>query len=640
MFQIKLFGLSDIDKSSLKSMLNLAKKQLLHDWVIVADGAAELSIYSFDSEEGRLAWQRHGDGLSALLSANDSTNEAVDFILKKPLRSKNFSTALNAISNQLDSHDISLSHLSTQTTKKKSPSLFKTLSKHFKTKNKPAEDLPALHFSLPELDDAAPDTILKPSQLQQWLAELTSQDINSVISAILGNLLPLNRTFISSHKRLELLELYRQPIHNLLFECDPRYIGQDHTSHTDYLQAIHALNLLVKELSIGYQIIVNEAYQQGHRPQSNTLFLNTINRLAETTSLSILHAYHYYLSPPPEAVACLHQLYIYCEASNTLQTLPTSKFEPTSVSFSHIYNQIMLTAIADPYRLAQTEIVELHTLMGRYADNISITPIIERNDDVLTSGHFYLDFASDKLPVSLANIPIEKRQLPSARLLNTHPVLNAIELDLRPNSNIVIQHENKAPNLTFLKKITPQINATYERQFERTATMATNKISLALGIKVITQSLNNNDRSQCSQWTVHNKGMGGMMVSGNDIDCYQLDIGDFIGVFEGNEAPAIAVIRWLHSDNGSTSMGLERYHAIPIAITVQSGGSDVLSGLLLSNDKNTPSENTLIVDQQLYSRGLRLQITTEGKTSAITADRLIERSARYEQFSFKLESSS
>lgn len=627
-------------------MLNLAQKQLLHDWVIVTDGAADLSIYSFDSEEGRQAWQRHGEGASALLSAIESTNETVDLILKKPLRSKNFSTALNSISTQLDSK-LAKDHIApiaaataiTQT-KAKSPSLFKTLSKHFKPKNKPANDLPTLNLSLPELDEIALDTILKPSQLQHWLTESKNQDSDTFISAILGNLLPLNRSSISSHKRLELLELYRQAIHHLLFKHDPRYAGQNQTSHTHYLQTVHALNLLIKELSIGYQIIVNQAYQQGLRPQSDTFFLNAINRLAETTSLSILHAYHYYLSPPSEAVACLHQLYIYCEASDTLQTVPSSKLAPTSISFSHIYKQIMLTAIADPYRLTQAEIVDLYTLMGRYAENINIKTIAKTTDNTMTSGHFYLDCGSDTLPTSFANISIEKQHILAARLLDTHAVLKAIEIDLNPNSDIVIQHEHKVPDLGFLKKITPQINATYQRQFERIPTVENTKLSLALGIKRITQGLNNNDRSQCSQWTIHNRGMGGMMVSCDEMDCYQLNIGDFIGVFENDKAPAIAVIRWLHTHTHSTSMGLERYNAIPVAMTVTTDNANVFSAILLSNDKNAPFEHSLIVEQALYSPGLSLQITTEAKTSTITLDKLIQRSARYEQFSFKLQSSS
>lgn len=627
-------------------MLNLAKKQLSHEWIIVTDGAADLSIYSLDSEDGRQAWQRHGDGASALLSASETTNEAVDLILKKPLRSKNFSTALNTISDNLSNAEVKVVEASPAVSaipkvKKKSPSLLRTLSKHFKTKNKPAKDLPALNLTLPKLEDTEPDTILKPSQLQKWLSDLTTKDSASVINDILGNLLPLNRGVISTNKRLELLEIYRQPIHKLLFDCDPRYVDQDHVSHTDYLQAIHALNLLIKELAIGYQIIVDEAYQQGLRPQSNTLFLSAIIRLAETSSFSILHAFHYYLSPPKEVVACLHQLYRYCEASTTLHAQNTSKDEKSSVSFAKIYNQIMLTAIADPYRLTQTEILNLYKLMARYADNVSIYPILESNGDRLTSGHFYLDFASDKLPSSLVNIPDDKRHISSAKLLDTQPVLKAIELDLNPESNSVIQHDTKVPDLQFLRKITPQINATYERQFKRVPTKGNSKLSLALGIKMITQGLNNHgDRSQFSQWTIHNRGMGGMMLSCHGIDCYQLNIGDFVGIFETNKVPTIAIIRWLHSDNGSTSMGLENHHATPVAITVTTDKSDISSGLLLSNDKNMQIENTVIVDKHIYSADLRLQIKERDKTYIVTLDKLIERSVRYEQFSFKLQASS
>jgi len=300
----------------------------------------------------------------------------------------------------------------------------------------------------------------------------------------------------------------------------------------------------------------------------------------------------------------------------------------------------MLMSIADPYRLSQNEILALYTLMGRYASKISIRPITSVGDQTPTSGHFYLDCSSNRLPAPLIAIPTEKRRISHARLLDTEPVLKAIEIDLRADTLPSLNHEIKTADISFLKKVTPQLNATYERQFERIPSVNNNQITLALGIPMISQGLTSGNTSQCSQWSIHNRGMGGMMVSCRDMDCFQLNIGDFVGVFEQDKLPSLAVIRWLHTDEKITRMGLESFSGIPITVKVTTETSEVLSGLLLSNPKSLQFENTLIVDQAIFHTSKRLQIKEKDGRYIITVDKLIEKSSTYEQFSFKLQSAS
>ncbi|MBL4638173.1 MAG: hypothetical protein JKY76_02310, partial [Proteobacteria bacterium] len=103
-FRIKLYGLTDKDKISLKSMLKLANDLLTHEWQVVDQGKAELYIYSFDSEEGLTAWQHREEGLTALLTVKGNITEPVDIILKKPLRTTNFSEALNIVEDKIAAH--------------------------------------------------------------------------------------------------------------------------------------------------------------------------------------------------------------------------------------------------------------------------------------------------------------------------------------------------------------------------------------------------------------------------------------------------------------------------------------------------------------------------------------------------------
>ncbi|HHA19053.1 MAG TPA: hypothetical protein ENK70_05050, partial [Methylophaga sp.] len=92
-FRIKACGLKKIDTTSLRSMLTLADNLLSHNWEIIEHDPVELCIYSLETEEGKEAWLAHDKGFSAILSSQKVT-ESADIILKKPLRTKNFSEAL------------------------------------------------------------------------------------------------------------------------------------------------------------------------------------------------------------------------------------------------------------------------------------------------------------------------------------------------------------------------------------------------------------------------------------------------------------------------------------------------------------------------------------------------------------------
>ena len=83
-------------------MLKLAADLLSHPWLLTDADDADLKVYCFDYPEGLSAWQsRTETGLSALLASHGNVTEAVDIIIKKPLRTANFSEALNLIDEQI-----------------------------------------------------------------------------------------------------------------------------------------------------------------------------------------------------------------------------------------------------------------------------------------------------------------------------------------------------------------------------------------------------------------------------------------------------------------------------------------------------------------------------------------------------------
>lgn len=103
--RMRAYGLHDTDMISLKSILALSSVALKHEWKMVESGQAELHVYSLATTEGKVAWQRHTQGYNAILSSQPAHDQSINFILKKPLRTRNFIEILNEVSEKITRSD-------------------------------------------------------------------------------------------------------------------------------------------------------------------------------------------------------------------------------------------------------------------------------------------------------------------------------------------------------------------------------------------------------------------------------------------------------------------------------------------------------------------------------------------------------
>ncbi|MCX4190303.1 hypothetical protein [Methylophaga sp. OBS3] len=160
--RIKACGLNEVDKTSLKSMLNLAADLLSHEWQLSEDSSAELHVYCFDYPGGEAAWQNRSTHVfNALLTSHGNVTEAVDIIIKKPLRTANFSEALNLIDDKVRGpqptkvrqNDPSTPAKKTEAKPSKLLQWSKTVQQQFLSLKKPASDLPQLNLAIDPLTE-------------------------------------------------------------------------------------------------------------------------------------------------------------------------------------------------------------------------------------------------------------------------------------------------------------------------------------------------------------------------------------------------------------------------------------------------------------------------------------------------------
>lgn len=636
--RLKLAGLNGVDKNSLNSMLRLSADLLTQEWIIVDGGHADLVIYAFDTDVGQQAWRDRKPGLTALLTNTGNVSEPVDIVLRKPLRKSNFSEALNLVEEKIrfqrEPAKNQSNTTSTKETAQKSGWTGKLLET-IKLRKKPASHLPSLELAKGKGSAKQTDTIKDPTLLQAWVNQLP-RNANQRAGTLLINLQPLCQINLKPMVMLSLLEIYRKAITDLLFTRDISAVKRDLYDTTENLRAIRVINELIAKLAVAYQQIIAYYYQRGETPNNNEAMLLCINRTTEMLALQILHAYHYYRAAPSGAWQQLHQFYLYQEAAGTLHETVALKEFYQSRSFFDLYAQIMLTGLADPYRLARFDVFRLFGLMAQFTDKVELSLLsykqIKTTSNFLLTGHFCIDCNDDDLPQPMIKTPIEIRASDKTRMLNTQPALLAVEntfKDAKSNSHVSLDTE-----LRLLKKIIPQLNTTHERRFHRLNTGKHRNVDIAHGINAIQQSLKQK-LTHALTWKLDNQSSGGLMAKRQTEGCYHLNIGDLVGIFESDFQVKLATIKWLQIDiDADTYIGMELIDGkpIPILCTPDGEAEQHPAMILPANDSQTAS--TMITEKGLYSPKRKIRVKGDGEPYVIITNGMIDSTLDYEQFNF------
>ncbi|WP_438970143.1 hypothetical protein [Methylophaga sp.] len=639
--RLKLAGLTDIDKSSLKSMLRLSSDLLTQEWLIVDEGQADLVIYSFDSEAGQQAWRQRESGFTALLTNTGNVTQPVDVVLRKPLRKTNFSEALNLIEEKIRLQQATdTPSAPPQKVAKKSEKLNKLLVT-LKLRKRPASHLPLLDLAEIEQSSKQTDIIKEPKLLQAWINQLP-REANQRVSTLLANLQSLCQFDLKPMTMLSLLEIYRTAVADLLFTRDISAVKRDIYFTTENLRAIRTTNELIAKLAVAYQQIIRFYYERGETPDNNKTLLLCLNRTTEMLALQILHSYQYYRSSPRGVWNRLHQLYLYQEKAGTLNEAVTLKELYNSRSFFDLYTQIILTGLADPYSLAKFDVFRLFGLMEQFTDKIELGLLslkqINTTSNFMLTGHFCIDCAGDALPDPMIKTSSEIRTSDHARLLNTQPALLAIENIFRNAKNT--SHASLDNELRLLKKIIPQLNTTHERRFHRLNTGKHRTIDIAHGINAVYQSLTNR-LTHALPWQLANQSSGGLMAKRQTDGCYHLNIGDFIGIFEDEFQVKLATIKWLHIDiDGDTHIGLELIEGKPIPVVCTPDGEAEQHPSLIIPSDVPKTESTMITEKGLYSPKRKIRVKDDDEPYIIVANGMIDSTLDYEQFNYTIKTGS
>lgn len=214
-----------------------------------------------------------------------------------------------------------------------------------------------LGFRIPEQRStirSAFDT--RPTQVARWIEQLPLANIGETARLVYGAITETNRLAIAEQQRFKLLELLTEPVDYVRESLKRHYIGQRFPLNAKAAKIAELVRRLQAEMAIGYIIIVNgHLIKLGDR-RSNPALAISIHRAIYYLGGALLTIFQTYSRPPGHFWRELHHLYGCAERLELDQREVSVSNGRAIGTIGDIYKRVLLLALADPYRLRQTDL--------------------------------------------------------------------------------------------------------------------------------------------------------------------------------------------------------------------------------------------------------------------------------------------
>jgi cyclic-di-GMP-binding protein len=236
-----------------------------------------------------------------------------------------------------------------------------------------------------------------PAAVARWVETLPAVNIGETARRLYEALGDLSQQTLSPAQRFKALELLRPQVFYVLEALKKHIVGQSFPLGDKPRKVARLARELLRELGDGYKILVMEEVAGSGRRDTRTL-TTTLHRAMQCLAQLLLKAYQTY-APHPEGVwSDIHQLYRYSETQDLHRTpVPggrARRYPPSSIET--LYKQILLLALACPYRMRHGEAEEVQARLERWAEH-------SRLNSMALPGHqpglFMTNLASDEPPM-------------------------------------------------------------------------------------------------------------------------------------------------------------------------------------------------------------------------------------------------
>lgn len=237
----------------------------------------------------------------------------------------------------------------------------------------------------------------RSSSMERWVTALPAGNIGETARLVYGALQEVNRLDIPWKERQRFLEQLREPVSYVQESLVKRYTRMSLPLPPKAQRIAHLAQTLYLEMALGYKTAIEEMLGSSFLTRDNKALTELIHRAIRYLSHAILSAYQTYSPHPPNSWFELHMLYLHAEYKQLHRTpvMDTeNKIVPES-SIARAYKQLLLLALASPYRLRHGEAESIYNALARWAGHAQIIPY---TDPSASEALFVVHMDSDDAP--------------------------------------------------------------------------------------------------------------------------------------------------------------------------------------------------------------------------------------------------
>ena len=293
-------------------------------------------------------------------------------------------------------------------------------------------EMSKLDLTLPDMQTSAGMATgiveTRPREAQLWIASLPLADSTTASQQLYQSLFALNRMALDAKTRLELMELYCQPVAAVTHSLQTHFnhISLPLTPKKRRLAVF--LRQLQMEMAYGYKFVVRDMLDSrslwSKKPPLTLAIARAIRYLGEV----LLRSYHVYMPYPPGAWREIHALYKYAEDNGFHNEPVVGSRENTEekASINRTYLQAVLLGLCGPYQLPPGECLQVNEFLAAWAEKATLSNDVDIDNAM---GRFLLDLTAD-LPAMLFPRDVKLKPLPYLRVLSTIELARIVHEDI------------------------------------------------------------------------------------------------------------------------------------------------------------------------------------------------------------------
>jgi len=234
--------------------------------------------------------------------------------------------------------------------------------------------------------------------VRQWIDELPIMNIGESSRRLYNALLEINSLDLDVQQRFNGLEALGEPVSLVIESLKKHYLGHAFPLDEKPRKVSDLCKALYEQLATGYRIVAAEQSRKGRFRKDSKMMLTATYRGMAKLGQVLLKSFQVYAPYPPHIWREIHELYHLAEEQGYHEQSIKDPDEFSADTISGLYKQILLLALACPYRLRQGAVELIYAKLKDWSATARLSPMTVSGN---LRGLFVVNLATDDPPTYL-----------------------------------------------------------------------------------------------------------------------------------------------------------------------------------------------------------------------------------------------